>query len=590
MADTIAIMNHGVIEQLGAPQEIYDRPATHVRRRLHRLAGDELPAPSTARSTRGDDAVRDRRRRDRRAGAARGRRRRRRWCSACGPSMSASTTTRALRGEVLRRRVSRHHARSSPSTPRTARRCKARARRRRAGRSAASTVGLAFDADAAVAVRRGERAGAAARRLHDGGCAMAEVALERRHQALRRRSTRSTTSTSTSPTASSSCCSGRPAPARPRRCAWSPASSSPTRARSRSAARDVTGRAAGGARRRLRVPAVLALSAPDASTTTWPSRCARRCAATPEAEIRARGAARSRELLRIDDKLQQPGDAAVRRRDAARRDRPRAGAPARGLPDGRAAVLARRQAARRPAPRAQAHPAGARRHHALRHPRPDRGDDHGRPHRRARRRAGWCRSARRARSTSDPAASMSRRRLGSPPINLLPRGAAAGAGAPAGARDGRRAHRASRASTPANGAATGAGRAGRASRRPEPSCMLQVGRPTHRADAWPTRIAARGRRRASRSSSSSPLFFDADGRRIAAEEHEHVDATRPAAPDRRRRRSAIIDHADELTALDQAIGDGDHGLNMKRGFEAVLAELRRARRPSRSARRCKASA
>jgi dihydroxyacetone kinase-like protein len=34
----------------------------------------------------------------------------------------------------------------------------------------------------------------------------------------------------------------------------------------------------------------------------------------------------------------------------------------------------------------------------------------------------------------------------------------------------------------------------------------------------------------------------------------------------------MIAHADELTALDQAIGDGDHGLNMKRGFEAVLAE------------------
>ncbi len=31
----------------------------------------------------------------------------------------------------------------------------------------------------------------------------------------------------------------------------------------------------------------------------------------------------------------------------------------------------------------------------------------------------------------------------------------------------------------------------------------------------------------------------------------------------------IAAHADELTTLDQAIGDGDHGLNMKRGFEAV---------------------
>jgi dihydroxyacetone kinase-like protein len=34
----------------------------------------------------------------------------------------------------------------------------------------------------------------------------------------------------------------------------------------------------------------------------------------------------------------------------------------------------------------------------------------------------------------------------------------------------------------------------------------------------------------------------------------------------------ILDHAEELTELDRAIGDGDHGLNMKRGFEAVLAD------------------
>jgi dihydroxyacetone kinase-like protein len=36
--------------------------------------------------------------------------------------------------------------------------------------------------------------------------------------------------------------------------------------------------------------------------------------------------------------------------------------------------------------------------------------------------------------------------------------------------------------------------------------------------------------------------------------------------------ATVLAHADELTALDQAIGDGDHGLNMKRGFEAVLAD------------------
>jgi dihydroxyacetone kinase-like protein len=35
----------------------------------------------------------------------------------------------------------------------------------------------------------------------------------------------------------------------------------------------------------------------------------------------------------------------------------------------------------------------------------------------------------------------------------------------------------------------------------------------------------------------------------------------------------VIAHADELTDLDRAIGDADHGLNMKRGFEAVLADV-----------------
>jgi dihydroxyacetone kinase-like protein len=34
----------------------------------------------------------------------------------------------------------------------------------------------------------------------------------------------------------------------------------------------------------------------------------------------------------------------------------------------------------------------------------------------------------------------------------------------------------------------------------------------------------------------------------------------------------IIAASEELTALDSAIGDGDHGLNMKRGFEAVLVD------------------
>ncbi len=35
----------------------------------------------------------------------------------------------------------------------------------------------------------------------------------------------------------------------------------------------------------------------------------------------------------------------------------------------------------------------------------------------------------------------------------------------------------------------------------------------------------------------------------------------------------LVDHADELTQLDRAIGDGDHGLNMRRGAQAIQARL-----------------
>ena len=37
--------------------------------------------------------------------------------------------------------------------------------------------------------------------------------------------------------------------------------------------------------------------------------------------------------------------------------------------------------------------------------------------------------------------------------------------------------------------------------------------------------------------------------------------------------NVVISHADELTTLDQAIGDGDHGLNMRRGAMAILERL-----------------
>ena len=37
--------------------------------------------------------------------------------------------------------------------------------------------------------------------------------------------------------------------------------------------------------------------------------------------------------------------------------------------------------------------------------------------------------------------------------------------------------------------------------------------------------------------------------------------------------ASVAAHAAELTELDAAIGDGDHGANMKRGFDAVMVDI-----------------
>jgi dihydroxyacetone kinase-like protein len=50
-------------------------------------------------------------------------------------------------------------------------------------------------------------------------------------------------------------------------------------------------------------------------------------------------------------------------------------------------------------------------------------------------------------------------------------------------------------------------------------------------------------------------------------------AARPLAPLIEAATSTLVEHVDELTALDSAIGDGDHGLNMKRGALAIRAKL-----------------
>jgi phosphoenolpyruvate---glycerone phosphotransferase subunit DhaL len=46
----------------------------------------------------------------------------------------------------------------------------------------------------------------------------------------------------------------------------------------------------------------------------------------------------------------------------------------------------------------------------------------------------------------------------------------------------------------------------------------------------------------------------------------HVELIRNAT-------QTLIDHVEELTALDSAIGDGDHGLNMRRGAQAIQGVL-----------------
>ena len=107
--------------------------------------------------------------------------------------------------------------------------------------------------------------------------------------------------------------------------------------------------------------------------------------------------------------------AAVRRSAPARGARPRDRARARGVPHGRAAVEPRRQAARPDARGDRAHPHAPRGHDDLRHARPGRGDDDGRPHRGHQRRACSSRSAprrsctRRPRTASSPASSARRR-------------------------------------------------------------------------------------------------------------------------------------------------------------------------------------
>ena len=100
MADTIAIMNNGVIEQLGAPQDVYDRPASvFVADFIGSPAMNFIPFAGAYDAGSAEVLIGG----ARVAGAAarRADRRRRRCSAACVPSTCASTSARGLRAEVV---------------------------------------------------------------------------------------------------------------------------------------------------------------------------------------------------------------------------------------------------------------------------------------------------------------------------------------------------------------------------------------------------------------------------------------------------------------------------------------------------------
>src|SRR5205823_620986 len=108
--------------------------------------------------------------------------------------------------------------------------------------------------------------------------------------------------------------------------------------------------------------------------------------------------------------------------------------------------------------------------------------------------------------------------------------------------------------------------ADRASRRPEPP-PPRSWRPTRRDAVRPRSEARRrGYCLASPQQAAALRCRWREGRGMSFDRAAREKLVRALA-------ASMIEHAEELTSLDQAIGDGDHGLNMKRGFEAVLTTL-----------------
>ena len=294
MADKIAVMNHGVIEQYGTPAGNLRPPRLHVRRRLHRRPADELhplprPAPPAAPrpSACATATVRVPR-------LARGRRPRPTSPSASAPSTSASPPPASSPARSTASNTSAP-PRSSPSRPPTA--SSRPASRPTSGCSPARPSASPSTAPAS----RSSTPPPAAPSPATSGRPMAEVALPDLSKSFGRTRAVRDLSLTHRATASSSSCSAPPAPARPRRCASSPASSAPTPAPSPSAAP---------ASKRSPPPSATSPSSSSntrstptsPSARTSPSRSRPPAAASARAAIEARVAEIAR-LVRIDHKL-----------------------------------------------------------------------------------------------------------------------------------------------------------------------------------------------------------------------------------------------------------------------------------------------
>jgi dihydroxyacetone kinase phosphoprotein-dependent L subunit len=173
----------------------------------------------------------------------------------------------------------------------------------------------------------------------------------------------------------------------------------------------------------------------------------------------------------------------------------------------------------------------------------------------------------------DPASTYVAARLGSPRINLIARALVPGVRRSRADRDDRRARRAPAPVWRAGRerASRSAGAAHRTPRRP-PIDPRTAGRSRAGARGGSERRQRLRARHRGTARAAAPALVR---RRRTANRRLNVTAGAPMTNAHliRRVTQTLIDHVEELTALDQAIGDGDHGLNMRRGALAIQARL-----------------